>query len=581
MDALFPLINNLATGNRDYALLIGAGVSKDAGIPTGWEILIETLTPLYITETNCKKLPENANKVIEDWYLKHEKYKDLGYSDVLEKIYKGDIERREYLKKFFEGKQPGDAHTSIAKLVKHGLLRFVFTTNFDNLLEKALEEYNIEFDTIYSDDVLESTKSWDKVTKCRIYKLHGDYKAGKIRNTSQELKKLDQKISEDFQYIIDRHGLIVVGYAGRDEAIMNHLHKRNPFHYPVYWQYVNLPSEDDEYKHLNRFLKHYKYDFDNEVTLIQNSSAANFFESILNSIESLERIVISKTGKEVDYRSYIVDKDNKKIRALSIETTTKYEQLFLDYSTKEGKDRFYQYKYNIFKDFLLETNFIYLFIEELLRFELFNEAIYICSQLFNTYKKLHEDEATEFVKLDGLYHLFMNSGWLFLKYNAMEKFRDNFFSLKFKNKYGKSRYMIDRMSLNTYGWDYVAKEIYKHNYYAKKFTIIFENHLPENISEDNFKTFDAYITMDLALRSLPYRWAVGSSVFWTFFHQVYFDYFDYLINSKEIAIKFLHELGKKYSGYHPDILEGIDEVFRTVSGKFKISHEEIKKESGG
>ena len=100
-----------------------------------------------------------------------------------------------------------------------------------------MDELNLDYDVIYSDDILLGTKSWDKVETCRIYKLHGDYKIGKVRNTVTELKDLDPFISDDFQYIIDRHGLIVIGYSGRDEGIMNHFLERKPYAYPFYWQY--------------------------------------------------------------------------------------------------------------------------------------------------------------------------------------------------------------------------------------------------------------------------------------------------------------------------------------------------------
>jgi len=208
--------------NREYVIFVGAGFSKDAGVKSGWDILIETLKPLYIRENNLSALPEDYYSKIENWYLNHKEYRKLGYSDILELMYKGNIERREYLRQFFEKAHPGEAHHQLAKMVANNFVRFIFTTNFDDLIEKALDEMSLDYDVIYSDDILSETKSWDKVKTCRLYKLHGDYKIGRVRNTINELKKLDTLISEDFQYIINRHGLIVTGYAGRDEGVMNH-----------------------------------------------------------------------------------------------------------------------------------------------------------------------------------------------------------------------------------------------------------------------------------------------------------------------------------------------------------------------
>lgn len=229
MNDLLPLITNLATRNRDYVVFMGAGFSKDAGVKSGWDILIETLKPLYVDETGISELPEDYYSKIENWYLSHEKYNTLGYSEILELFYKGEIERREYLRAFFASAQPGEAHRQVALMVKNQLIRFVFTTNFDDLIEKALDELGVGYDVIFSDHILAGSKSWDKVKTCRIYKMHGDYKTGKVKNTINELKQLDPGMSDDFQYIIDRHGLIVIGYAGRDEGIMAHFLKENHF----------------------------------------------------------------------------------------------------------------------------------------------------------------------------------------------------------------------------------------------------------------------------------------------------------------------------------------------------------------
>ena len=101
---LLPLCVNLAEKNNDYIVFLGAGFSKDAGIKSGWEILIDTLKPLFVEENKDQKLDENYMQIIEKWYLEHPKYSKLGYSDILELVYPGPIERREYLKKLWGDK---------------------------------------------------------------------------------------------------------------------------------------------------------------------------------------------------------------------------------------------------------------------------------------------------------------------------------------------------------------------------------------------------------------------------------------------------------------------------------------------
>jgi hypothetical protein len=298
-------------------------------------------------------------------------------------------------------------------------------------------------------------------------------------------------------------------------------------------------------------------------------------KNLLDSIENLGKIVIADKNHPEQYRTYIIGQDSKKIRALSIEIASKYREILHSYSIEEDKDRFYQYKYEIFSKFIPETSFVFAYIEELLRFDLTEEACHVFHQLIHPYKLMDPSHIEEFIKLSGLYHLFLNCASLFLKHGFFAKFKAEFYHLTFKNRDGKAQAIIGVISWDGGGWDYVSKEIYKTNYHAKKFTIICENHLPPNISKEDFKIIDAYITMDLALFDFPYGWACGASVYYGIFSQVYYEYFDKLITSKDIAISFLRSLRGKYGRYSHSILEGMNVVYSSVAEKYKISENEI------
>ncbi|KAF5430365.1 hypothetical protein C5S39_07760 [Candidatus Methanophagaceae archaeon] len=55
INPIFPLSYNLADGKKKYVLFCRAGVSKDAGIPTGWEILLETVRHIRTQEEGVNK----------------------------------------------------------------------------------------------------------------------------------------------------------------------------------------------------------------------------------------------------------------------------------------------------------------------------------------------------------------------------------------------------------------------------------------------------------------------------------------------------------------------------------------------
>jgi hypothetical protein len=54
-----------------------------------------------------------------------------------------------------------------------------------------------------------------------VFKLHGDYRYDKIKNTSSELQALEQSMNQQFEARLKRKGLVFIGYSGCDGSIMN------------------------------------------------------------------------------------------------------------------------------------------------------------------------------------------------------------------------------------------------------------------------------------------------------------------------------------------------------------------------
>ena len=125
MDKTLNLAFSMHNNPGVYALLLGSGISKSAGIPTGWEI-----KQRLIAEYNqlCDdKLPEA-----------------IDYGELLENLGKTPAERNMVLRRFFEHDEsseeariiePSVAHRKIASLVKSGHIKVILTTNFDRLME--------------------------------------------------------------------------------------------------------------------------------------------------------------------------------------------------------------------------------------------------------------------------------------------------------------------------------------------------------------------------------------------------------------------------------------------------------------
>lgn len=212
-----------------YALLLGSGVSRGAQVPTGWEVTLDLVTRLAVASGEDKPTQP------AEWY--RERYgTDPDYSDVLEQLADTPEERQTLLRAYFEPteqeradgiKQPTKAHHAIADLAGRGLVRVILTTNFDLLIEQALEAAGITFDLWFSSDAISGGVP---LTHGRtvVVKLHGDYRDTRVRNTLTELENYDSPVDTLLDRVLDEFGLIICGWSGVWDAALRKAILRAP-----------------------------------------------------------------------------------------------------------------------------------------------------------------------------------------------------------------------------------------------------------------------------------------------------------------------------------------------------------------
>ncbi len=220
----------MATTPGAFAVLVGAGVSAEAGVPSGGEILRLTKRKLYATANPSSSEPSEDD--LAEW-LRSEGLSDLGYSALLEAALPIDQTRRDFVAGFFSGRSPGPAHVALARLAERGLVRTIVTTNFDHLIEDALTARGLPF-VMVSDDAGLETAPHRETAPIFLVKAHGDAGQLTIRNTPQEVETLDPRMTDELKEIAERHGVISLGYAGRDGAINGALRKTSP-RFGLYW----------------------------------------------------------------------------------------------------------------------------------------------------------------------------------------------------------------------------------------------------------------------------------------------------------------------------------------------------------
>ncbi len=204
-----------------YALLLGSGVSRAARIPTGWEVVLDLVRKLACAQgANCE--PDPAA-----WY-QGTYGAQPGYSKLLDALAKTPSERQQILRAYFEpsdderkegAKAPTKAHRAIANLMASGQIRVVLTTNFDRLMERALEDVGVAPTVISTPDQIEGAVPLAHI-KCCVVKMHGDYLDTRILNTPDELAAYEGRLDRFLDRVFDEFGLIVCGWsADWDDAL--------------------------------------------------------------------------------------------------------------------------------------------------------------------------------------------------------------------------------------------------------------------------------------------------------------------------------------------------------------------------
>ena len=216
-----------------YAVLLGSGMSKAAGIPTGWEVLQDLVRRVATSEG----VPaEQLADAPERWW-RETKGSEPRYDTLLAAIATTETLRRTILRRYFEpsGAEMQGAHDALAKLCADGRVRLLLTTNFDKLIERALERAGVTPQIVHNEG---SIKGMIPLTQSGVtlVKLNGDYADSPLRNTPVELSKYSPATLKLLAQSFDEFGLVVIGWSAEyDSALVQALEASPSRRYPMYW----------------------------------------------------------------------------------------------------------------------------------------------------------------------------------------------------------------------------------------------------------------------------------------------------------------------------------------------------------
>jgi hypothetical protein len=144
------------------------------------------------------------------------------YGFYVERCYPIPQDRRQYFQTLSAAATPYVGYKLLALLAEAEIIKSVWTTNFDNLISKAALEAKvtpIEIGLDTADRVVRQPRLGELL----YIALHGDYRYDALKNTPTELKQQDHRLRDALINASRTTTLIVSGYSGRDESVMEAL----------------------------------------------------------------------------------------------------------------------------------------------------------------------------------------------------------------------------------------------------------------------------------------------------------------------------------------------------------------------
>lgn len=223
---LNTIVERLSRPGPAPALLVGAGMSVEAGIPMARKDLpqiksVVTQIAEHLFFRAQRRLPHSQAE-LDAWLRAKGKLQNEAtrYSDALQLIAPDPEGRQRYLEQFFMGRRPTAAHEIIARFVGRGYFRQTFTTNFDPLLERALQYAGLDVAVAGDADLVTKLAAGPAPV---VYKVHGDYLMANHKHTLAETAALERAMYDRMVAVLAERSLLVIGHSGSDKSIMDAL----------------------------------------------------------------------------------------------------------------------------------------------------------------------------------------------------------------------------------------------------------------------------------------------------------------------------------------------------------------------
>lgn len=210
IDHLVETVRKACDRGCNCSLLIGAGCSVTAGIPTAGGFV---------------------ERIEKDFPKKFALADEKTYAGCMAELTPG--ERRSLIAEYVDAARINWAHIAIACLLRNGFVDRVLTTNFDPLVVRACALLN-EFPAVY-DFAASSLYKGAYVPEKAVFHLHGQRTGFVLINTEEDYERHSGLLAPVFEDAGRGRVWVVVGYSGESDPVFDHLAKTRVFDEGLYW----------------------------------------------------------------------------------------------------------------------------------------------------------------------------------------------------------------------------------------------------------------------------------------------------------------------------------------------------------
>src|SRR5262249_46838308 len=133
-------------------------------------------------------------------------------------------DRRRFFENLAQSALPFVGYKLLCLMAEAGIIKSIWTTNFDGLAARAAASFNVAPVEVGLDSAHRAFRT-PNAGELLCVSIHGDYRYDKLKNTEREMQQQDARLREAFATCLRDSTLIVSGYSGRDRSVMETLNR--------------------------------------------------------------------------------------------------------------------------------------------------------------------------------------------------------------------------------------------------------------------------------------------------------------------------------------------------------------------